>query len=166
MKQSDLNKILGEDIENWEIVNVGYDKCLNLLLREFEWEGLKFCLDRKKYTSKIKKLKILDEFAFNYYVDDNLVNAIYDFLEKHEGINLKYVDDLIHNPQKILTTDIQTEWKNILIKIGCFDEQKYKKLFLEELKKQLIVYYKDNPNKNVLLEKIKFLEDVVTDLKI
>ena len=64
MKKSDFALLLGKDIGNWEIVNVGYEekiKNVDLLLREFQWKGIPFGRDYKDYTGNVKKIKILDE---------------------------------------------------------------------------------------------------------
>ena len=168
MKKSDLKNLLGEDIGNWEIVNVGYEtmnKQIDLLLTEYEWKGVFHGRDYKDYTSNVKKLKILDEYAFKYYEDNNFVNAVEEYVKYAKGLDINQLDVLIKNPFSIATTEVQTEWKEILLRLGLLDIEEYNKKFLEEFKSQLDIFYTKNPEHKDIFNYIKFFEEISLTLQ-
>ena len=166
MKKSDFALLLGKDIGNWEIVNVGYEekiKNVDLLLREFEWKGVPFARDYKEYTGNVKKIKLLDEFAFSYYEDTNLINSIKEYVQHCNGITLGQFEKIVNNPKSVITTEVQADWIFILQSIGCFKEKEYNNMFIKELINQLTIYYKKH-NKKEILEAYALFTDVIDEL--
>lgn len=167
MKKSDLAYCLHQDIENWEIVNIGYDnisKRVDLLLRNFELKSLPFGSDYKEYNNKLKKINIMDEYAFVYYEDSEIVNAIEEFVCENKDINLNKIKELVKNPEDLFTTSIQAGWKKILQSLGCFDVDSYRIKFLKEFKKYYFQYAKDTSNEDII-ETMKFFEKLNLDLE-
>ena len=166
MKKSDLAYCLHQDIENWEIVNIGYDnisKRVDLLLRNFELKSVPLGSDYKEYNNKLKKINIMDEYAFVYYDDGEIVNAIEEFVCKNKGLNLNNLKEMVKNPEVLHTTAIQTGWKKILQSLECFDVEKYRTKFIEEFKKYYFQYAKENSNEDII-ETMKFFEKLNLDL--
>lgn len=167
MRKNDLAYCLHKDIDNWEIVNIGYDnisKRIDLLLRNFEWKSVPFGRDYKEFNENLKKLNLMDEYAFVYYEDGKLVNSVEEYVRENKGLNLNQIKELVKTPEVIHTTTIQTDWINILQSLGCFDVVDYKNKFLLEYKKFFLKYMKEN-TKEDCLEIIKFFEELNLDLK-
>jgi len=167
MKKSDLAHCLHQDIENWEIVNIGHDNISNrveLLLMNFEWKGVLYGRDYKEYTNKFKKIILLDENAFLYYEDGVLFNSIQEYIKLKNGLNFYRIKEIVLNPENIYTTPIQSGWKNILVNLNIFNKESYKIKFIEELKKYFAEYLNENPNEE-MLEIFKFIEELMSNLK-
>lgn len=165
MKKSDLAHCLHQDIENWEIVNIGYDnisKRVEFLLMNFEWKGSHFETVHKEYTNKFRKIVLLDENAFSYYEDGVLFNSIQEYVKSNNGLNIYRIKEIVLNPENIYTTPIQSGWKNILINLNIFNKESYKIKFVEELKKYFAEYLNENPNEEIL-EILNFIEEAIID---
>ena len=168
MKKSDLTKLIGKDIENWEIVNVGYDgvnQIIELLLHEFQLKGDLHSLDYKVYSENFKKIKILDEFAFRYYENEELVNVVEQLVYQMQGLNLHYLELMLKNPESVSTNGVQTDWKNILMEIGAFNSGEYKTKLFNELKKCYVEYLTNNPSIEQT-KVLKFFEDIAQNLNV
>lgn len=169
MKKSDLAKLVGEDIGYWEIMNVSYEyssKKLYLLLQEYEWKGCMFARDYKQYLGNIKRITMLDEFAFEYYEDDKKINAIEKYIESNNGLNCDHIKRIFNNPESLPTTQIQSEWIHILQCLNIFDKEKYSQQFLKEFKQRLKKYCEENADQKKLKDVMEFFEDVAQSFKV
>ena len=167
MRKSDLAKCLNQDIENWEIVNIGYDnigKSVDLLLRNFEWKSVPFGRGYKEYNDKFKKINMMEENAFSYYEDGVLIHSLEEFVCENKDINLNKIKELVKNPEDLHTTSIQAGWKKILQSLECFDVDSYRIKFLKEFKKYYFQYAKDTSNEDII-ETMKFFEKLNLDLE-
>ena len=166
MNKKDLEKLVGEELGDWEIMNVDYSfstKQLDLLLQEFEWKGCMFSRDYKQYLGKIKKLTLYDEFAFKYCEDGITYNAVEEYVKSNNGLNIEHIKLLTQSPYKIFTTCTQLEWLHMLKGLNLFDEARYSQKFLEELKKYLKLYLKQNDFQEPFKNLIALFEDFVCE---
>lgn len=169
MKKEDLRKLIGEDLGEWEIANVGYDfstRTLDFVLREFVWKGIPFSRDYKEYTGEVKKVRFFDEFAFFYLEDGVYVNSVKNYVESEQGLNLKSLDNLIKNPQNLYTTHIQNEWLYILKRLNLFDVKEYNKTFVARVKEEIVKYYKNNNKLEDLRDTLKFFNDINAQINV
>ena len=168
MKKTDLKKLIGEDIENWEITNAEYNKenkTITLHLKNFEWQGIPFGRDYKEYTGKTKEITIFDKYAFCYFDKDRKIKSIQEYIKTHNGFCAQHLPSIFNSPQIIPTTSFQIFWNNLLNQIGAFDKDEYKKLFLEEFKTLFIDYCTEHPEQTELLELVTFFEEVANTLQ-
>lgn len=162
MNKQDLKDIIGEDIGCWEIVSADYnkkEKYITLKLNEFVWIGVFHGRDYKEYLNNIKTVKILDKYAFKYFEDDKYVDSVSQFIAEIGGFNLNVLQDIFNNPELYGMSEIQSKWLNIMLKKGCINKEEYKIILLEELKKAIIYYYKNNSFSKVE-EIVSFIEDI------
>ena len=128
MKKENLKKCLYKHIDNFEIVNVGYDGIgnkLELLLRQFDYVD-----DKIEYLNSFKKMVFLDKFGFFYY-EDGVFHNTFD-----EQINKIVLEDDLLNFKNFSFSKLQKDWINILKTLGEFDEKEFNAYVLTEVKKQ------------------------------
>lgn len=167
MKKEVLQNLIGEEIEDWEIVNVDYEgisQSLYMLLQQFKLHGGSSIIDRKEPTSNIKKFIVYDEFAFSYWIDGKRVNCFEEYFNANNGLKLEHISSILTDPTKLYTTCIHYEWIKILQRIKAFDKEKYKEKFAIEFKKQFLEYYSKHPENKELADIATFFNDVIQSL--
>ena len=80
-----------------------------------------------------------------------------------KNINIEHIKLLTQSPYKIFTTRTQLEWLHMLKGLNLFDEARYSQKFLEELKKYLKLYLKQNVFQEPFKNLIAFFEDFVCE---